>query len=282
MLDGALGTRLEERGLARGPLWSARALLVAPAAVREAHAAETAAGAEILTANTFRTHERTVARASIPESADSLTRIAVALAREVAAVAGRAVAVFGSLSPLEDCYRPDLVPDDEDLAREHGAQARAILEAGADGILVETHNSIRELVAATRAARATGLPVVASMVTDGNGRLLSGEPIGDAARALEPLAPDALAINCVPWKLLAGDLRVLAAAAPGRRLGAWGNLGRPGRHGYEEAASPEQYAERAAEWAAIGARLIGGCCGTTPAHTAAVRDTLMPGAPRPA
>lgn len=248
--------------------------MIAPAAIREAHAEEAGAGADILTANTFRTHARTIARAALPESAKALTHLAVSLAREAAASADRPVAVFGSLSPLEDCYRPDLVPDDASLEREHSSQARALAEAGADGILVETHNTVRELVAACRAAKETGLPLVASMVTDGNGTLLSGEPISHAVAALEPLAPDALGINCVPWGLLGRDLTALAAAAPARPLGAWGNLGRPRAGGYDAAATPERYAEAAAGWIRLGARIVGGCCGTTPAHTAALRDLL--------
>jgi S-methylmethionine-dependent homocysteine/selenocysteine methylase len=93
----------------------------------------------------------------------------VQLAHQAAALPGRDIFVAGSLSPLEDCYRPDLVPDDAALAREHGAQARFLAEAGVDLILAETHNTIREAVAAVRAAKATGVPVFVSLVTDGKG-----------------------------------------------------------------------------------------------------------------
>ena len=200
--------------------------MIAPAAIREAHAEEAGAGADILTANTFRTHARTIARAALPESAKALTHLAVSLAREAAASADRPVAVFGSLSPLEDCYRPDLVPDDASLEREHSSQARALAEAGADGILVETHNTVRELVAACRAAKETGLPLVASMVTDGNGTLLSGEPISHAVAALEPLAPDALGINCVPVFWLATEDHDLEEINQVRLIGQDGKLER--------------------------------------------------------
>ena len=283
LLDSAMGTDLERRGIdCRLPLWSAHALLEAPEQVLAVHRENVAAGAEVLTANTFRTHRRTLAKEGLGERASDLTRQAVWLARQAASeIAGSPDRVFvlGSLSPLEDCYRPELVPSDTELAAEHGEQARLLLAAGVDGILVETQNTIRELVAAVRAAKDTGLPVIASMITDGKGRLLSGEPIGDAVADLRPLAPDAFSINCVPARTLGNDLERLAAAASGFPLGAYGNLGPPadpeGRQ-FSEEIDPVAFAGLAAEWISIGARLVGGCCGTTAAHTAAIAALFKP------
>ena len=275
LLDAALGTELERRGAAGPPpLWSAEALLRDPDAVSALHEAEAAAGAEILTANTFRTHRRTLAKAGRERDAPFWTQRAISLAREAARGAGRPVFVAGSLSPLEDCYRPELVPDDAALRAEHGAQADELARAGADAILVETHNTVRELVAAARAAKATGLPVIASIVTDGAGRLLSGEPIAAAVEALSKISPDALAINCVPARALGHDLRALAEAAGGAPLGAYGNVGQPGPRGSVDQVTPEEYAALARGWLRAGARLIGGCCGTTAVHTAALRSML--------
>ncbi|MFY9552169.1 MAG: homocysteine S-methyltransferase family protein, partial [Thermoanaerobaculia bacterium] len=207
LLDAAMGTELQRRDLDTSlPLWSAAALLRDPELVWTIHTDEVAAGAQILTANTFRTHARSLGKAGLSERSSDLTVLAVRLARQAAAAPGREIFVAGSLSPLEDCYRPDLVPEDAVLAREHGAQARFLAEAGVDLILAETHNTIREAVAALRAAKETGVPVVVSLVCDGEGRLLSGEPVAEAARALLPLEPDALGVNCVPAPRLEGDL----------------------------------------------------------------------------
>ena len=270
-----MGTELQRRGAdTRLPLWSARSLVEEPELVREIHREEVEAGADVLTANTFRTHRRTLEKGGLGERSRELTALAVRLAREAGEEGCREVFVAGSLSPLEDCYRPDLVPDDAALDREHREQTESLAAVGADLILLETHNTVRELVAAARAAKATGLPFVASMVTDGAGRLLSGERIEDAVRALEPLDPDAISINCVPAGKLSGDLARLAAAAPGIPLAAYGNLGLPaGDHGwaFSEELSPSEYAGLARDWLARGARMVGGCCGTTPAHTAALR-----------
>jgi S-methylmethionine-dependent homocysteine/selenocysteine methylase len=285
LLDAAMGTELARRGAdTRPPLWSARALRTAPDLVRTIHAENVAAGADVLTANTFRLHARNVEREpggffleNKKEGAlgDPVV-LALSLAREAAAASDRAIFVAGSLAPLEDCYRPDLVPDDPTLVREHRVMAEALAEAGCDLILVETMNAIRELLAATRAGLATGLQVVASMVTDGAGRLLSGELVEEAARALLSLAPnpDAIGVNCVPARVIGGDLARLRAAAPGVPLSVYANTGRA----LDEAAglftdpvAPDAYARLAAGWlAAGGVALLGSCCGTTAAHTAAL------------
>ena len=158
--------------------------------------------------------------------------------------------------------------------------AAALAGAGADLILAETMNAVRELVAAARAALATGLPVVTSMVTDGAGRLLSGEPVEEAVRALLSLSPgpDAIGVNCVPARVIGGDLARLHAAAPGVPLSVYANTGRA----LDEAAgrfthpiAPEAYVRLAASWlAGGGVALLGSCCGTTAAHTAALRSLV--------
>jgi S-methylmethionine-dependent homocysteine/selenocysteine methylase len=278
-----MGTELQRRGAdTRLPLWSARALVDAVDVVREIHREEAEAGAEVLTADTFRTHGRTLSKGGLGERSAELSARAVRLAREAAGSLGRSVFVAGSIAPLEDCYRPDLVPEDAALGREHREQTESLAAAGADLLLLETHNTIRELLAAARAAKATGLPFVASMVTDGHGRLLSGEKIDDAVRALAPLEPNAIGINCVPARKLAGDLGKLAAAAPGVPLAAYGNLGLPADDrgwAFTEELSPEEYAALATGWLDLGIRLVGGCCGTTPAHTAAVRYAIHMASP---
>lgn len=273
VLDGALGTELERRGVPTPePLWSARALLDQPDVVRAIHAEYVRAGAEVITAGAFRTNIRAVERAGLAGRAEALTHQAVALAREAREGANRPVWVAGSMSPVEDCYSPWLVPDDDALAREHRLLAGWLAEAGADLILVETMNTVREAAAATRAAVATGLPVLVSFVCGADGRLLSDEALADAVVAVAPLGPDALLVNCIPAPQVADALRELAAHSP-LPVGAYGNLGppvAPDRWTLEDEVTPDRYAALARDWAALGARIVGGCCGTTPAHIAAL------------
>jgi S-methylmethionine-dependent homocysteine/selenocysteine methylase len=277
-LDGAMGTELERRGVATGlPLWSARALVERPDVVAEIHRDYVKAGADLLTANTFRTQRRTLSREGRGPLAAELTRRAVALAREAAHTAARPVAVLGSAAPLEDCYRPDLVPDAASLAREHAEHAEHLAEAGVDAILVETMNTAREAEAAARAARATGLPFVASFVCGEGARLLSGEPLRAGLEAVAAHGPRAVGVNCLPPSLVAACFAELARA--GIPFCVYANLGRPDPvRGFapSEDCSPAAFAELARGWAEAGAALVGGCCGTRPPHMAALAAVLAP------
>jgi S-methylmethionine-dependent homocysteine/selenocysteine methylase len=276
LLDGPTGTELHRRGVDTSlPLWSARAIEEAPDILESIHRDYVEAGAEVLTACTFRTHERSLAAGGRAGLAAEWTRRAVEIAR--LAAAGRPAFVAGSLAPLEDCYSPELCPDDVDLEREHAAMARHLADAGVDLVLAETHNTVRESEAAACAAAATGLPFLVSFVCDADGRLLSGESVTDAARAVLPHRPAALLVNCAPTPDLERPLRELAEAAGNVPVGAYGNVGRAHPvHGWEstDAEDPDAYARYAGRWLDLGARLVGACCGTTPEHVRRLRRLL--------
>jgi S-methylmethionine-dependent homocysteine/selenocysteine methylase len=278
LLDGATGTELERRGAVTSlPLWSAPALRNRPELVEEIHADYAAAGVDALTANTFRTQRRTLSRGGWGDQARALTQRAVALARRAAARAasGRRIFVLGSAPTLEDCYRPDLVPDDAALALEHREHAEHLVAAGVDAILVETMNTIREAASATRAARAAGAAVLVSFVCWEGPTLLSGEPLGAALAAVAEYEPLALLVNCLPPSNVEPCLEVLAASR--RTFGVYANLGAPDDvtgFSRSEDCAPGAYAAHAARWLEAGARLVGGCCGTTPAHLRAVAQRL--------
>jgi S-methylmethionine-dependent homocysteine/selenocysteine methylase len=158
LLDGAIGTLLAERGVDTGlPLWSAGALLAAPAAVRRIHMEYLLAGADILTTDTFRTTGRTFVAAGLPDDSAEFTAQAVALALEARAQTGRTEALIaGSMGPLEDCYRPDLVPPEDNIRREQREHADRLVKAGADFLFLETMGTIGEACIAAACACATG------------------------------------------------------------------------------------------------------------------------------
>lgn len=280
VLDGATGSELDRRGANTTlPLWSARALVEAPDVLLAVHTDYVRAGAEIITANTFRTHRRSLAKGGLGAQAGALTHTAVTIARRSGA---RFVA--GSLAPLEDCYSPELVPPQAEVEAEHAELAGHLAAAGVDLILVETMNTIREAAAATRAARATGLPVLTSFVCTSDGRLFSGETVTEAVRAIAPLGGIGLLINCTPTPTILEPFRELRAALAKQTshhppiLGLYANIGHTDTvKGWETTAevTPLEYARLAANWLKLGANLIGGCCGTTPGHIAAVR-LVMP------
>jgi S-methylmethionine-dependent homocysteine/selenocysteine methylase len=277
VLDGAMGTELTRRGIDTTlPLWSASAMLHAPDTVRAIHADYVAAGAQVLTCNTFRTNTRALAKAELAEQAEVLTRRAVQLARE-AAVPG--VHVAGSLAPVEDCYEPALVPHQDALVHEHAELARHLAGAGVDLILVETMNTVREAVAACSAVSAVKVPLWVSFTLAPDNTLLSGETLMQAVAAVLPYAPRAILLNCIPVAQTEAALAVLADALAGMsdttrpRIGAYGNVGHVDPvvgWTLTDAVSPIAYAKAAMSWRERGASIIGGCCGTTPAHIAAI------------
>jgi methionine synthase I (cobalamin-dependent) len=177
------------------------------------------------------------------------------------------------MGPLEDCYRPELVPNAVDLEREHGEMARSLAAAGVDLIMVETVNTAREAIAAARAAIATRLPVLVSLVCDARGRMLSGEDPGRVASSLADTGVDGVLINCAPAPDLLRSLRRVAEAID-LPTGGYGNVGHADEEGgwvNTDSVDPKAYSRHAATWLDAGARVIGGCCGTTPAHTQAMR-----------
>jgi S-methylmethionine-dependent homocysteine/selenocysteine methylase len=276
LLDGAMGTELERRGVATPlPLWSAPALFERPELVEAIHADYVAAGVEILTANTFRTQRRTLARGGWGDRAEAATRRAVELARSAAARAASAVFVVGSAPPLEDCYRCDLVPDDASLAREHAEHAEHLARAGVDAVLIETMNTLREAQAALRAARDVGLPAWVGFVCWDGASLLSGEPLSGAARRVADEGARAVLVNCLPPANVATCLPALAHS--GVPFGAYANLGVPdpvSGFARQDEAGPEAFAAHVAVWCEAGARIVGGCCGTTPEHLHAIARRL--------
>ena len=274
VLDGATGTELERRGVrAALPLWSSWGLLEAPDVVRAIHADYLRAGVDLLTAATFRTHARSLAGAGLEARAEELCRLAVRLAREAAEQTRRAALVLGSAAPLEDCYHPERVPEGAALAREHAQHARNLVRAGADAILVETINTLREGVAAARAGREAGAEVLVSFVCDGAARLLSGEPLAEAIDAVSAFAPLLVGVNCLEPSAAAACVPVLKSA--GAPFLVYTNVGP------REDSDPEAFARYAQRWVEEGAACVGGCCGTGPADLRAVRAKLS-GVPLPA
>ncbi|MBL9167396.1 MAG: homocysteine S-methyltransferase family protein [Verrucomicrobiales bacterium] len=274
LLDGATGTELNRRGVDTDlPMWSANALTTDAGVdvLRQIHLDYLNAGADILTANTFRTHRRALIGQG--HAARELTRRAVATAQEAVVQSGLPAQVAGSVAPLEDCYRPDLVPPDDECCAEHSERIRDLVDAGVDLLLIETMNSIREAVIAAQVATMTGRPTFVSFVCDRDGRILSGESLAAAAGLLLPLGVKALGVNCGAAHTLAKPLAELrAACGPDFPLIAYGNIGYADEaQGWinTDAVNPDSYWQCAQTWPA---QIVGGCCGTTPEHIRQLRE----------
>ncbi len=280
ILDGATGTELNRRGVDTGlPLWSANALMNDRDAkiLQQIHEDYLRAGADIITTNTFRTHRRALAPSGNADRALELTRRAVDIAR--AAIANvpsdKPRFVAGSISTLEDCYRPDLVPADDELRAEHSERVHHLVECGVDLILIETINTIREAVIIAKLATITGTPVIVSFVCDRDGKLLSGETLTDAAAQLLPLGICGIGVNCGPTPNLAKPLVELqAACGKDFPLIAYGNIGYADDEvGWinTDSENPKAYCEHASHWPV---KIVGGCCGTSPEHITELKSAM--------
>ena len=253
LMDGPMGTELGRRGCELPDrTWSAWANRHDPDSVRAVHADYALAGAQVHTANTFRTKRR-----SFPDDWQILTRRAVELARQALPSGSR---LAGSIAPLEDCYRPDLSPPDS--RGEHREMARELAAAGVDLLLCETFPHAPEALVAVEESLATGLPCWVAFTAGPDGDLMSPVEMGRAAAEAARLGAAAVLVNCTSAELSLPYVKELLET--GMPVGAYANVG----ENWE--APVESYVDCAREWVAAGASIVGSCCGTGPDHVAAL------------
>ena len=275
VLDGATGTELERLGVAPDPpLWSSRAIFEAPELVAQVHAEHADAGADIVITNTFRCGPRALSRAGIEDKGGELVSEAVQLARRTNCIVGVSVA------PAEDCYQPDAVPGPDELEHEHQQLADWIAAASPDLVWIETMNTAREAEAAARAASQRGLPFAVNFVLSEQNTLLSGEPLSAGFDAVCGTGdgPICIGINCIPPKGATRALpRLLELAADRIPVSVYAHVGNPKPvpgWSFAQVMKSDEYAEAAGRWVSMGARVVGGCCGTTAEYIRAIRATL--------
>lgn len=290
LLDGGMGRELRFRGVETPPtIWSAHALLAAPEVVRQIHLDYIWAGADIITTNTHGIIRRDLARIGIEDRFAELNAIACSLASEARAAVDRPVLIAGSLPPLHGSYRPDLVRPFEQIEPLYREQAE-LLAPQVDFLLCETMSSAAEGRAAARAACQTGLPVWVSWTLhqDRAGRLRSGETVGEAVAAVSDLSVAGLLLNCsLPERITKALPDLLATGA--RYVGGYANTfaqipedwelgGDKDSDGWltlRQDLDPESYAHHVADWLEAGATVVGGCCGTRPAHISHIYESLI-------
>ena len=281
LLDGATGTELQRRGVPmHGVAWSAAANFTHPGVVRAVHEDYVRAGADVIVANSFAAERPVLVKAGLGDRFRECNLEAMRLAREArdAAAGGRPVAVAGSISIWDP-------PRGASAARAAVAEQAAILaEGGADLLALEMMIATDEASAALEGARRAGLPVWLGLSVrlekDGQVRLLrEGEPLEAALASLVPLRPDAILIMHSLPEATGPALRILRAAWDGP-AGAYAHMGEFKMPDWKWTGvrPPAEYAEEAAGWAALGARILGGCCGLGPEYVEALGRRLR-GAP---
>lgn len=280
VFNGAMGTEISARGIKTTlPLWSAGVLLENPEVVKQIHLDYINAGAEIIVTNTFRTQKRTFKKAGIEDKARAATILAAQLANQAVKEGGKEdVLVAGSVTTLEDCYRPDLIPSGDELETEHLDHAQNLKDGGVDYLLIETVNTIKETLAAIGAAKKVGLPFAVTFVGDDKGNLLSGEKIEDAVKAVEEHNPLYIGLNCMTIDAIAKSVPIiLKAATVPVSLAAQGDGVPDDIEGWRfEGKNPEdQYLNQTRKWTNDGIQIIGGCCGTNPNYIKRIKTEVI-------
>ena len=279
LLDGGMGTLLQDAGLedgAPGEFWN----LENPDAVRAAHAAYANAGARLLTSNTFGGTQPRLQMHGLGDRVFEVNRTAAQIARSVADECGLLVA--GDLGPTGELLAPLGTLTREQAQELFTEQLIGLVEGGIDLVLVETLSDVGEAEAALAAARkiAPGLPVAVTMSFDSNMRTIMGVRPAEAATQLAAAGADAVGANCGRGP---EEMEIIAAEMVDARIGdlllvAQSNAGLPqviGDH-FEYDATADDLAAHASRLGELGIDLIGGCCGSTPAHIAAMNAILAP------
>ncbi|MFH5776213.1 betaine--homocysteine S-methyltransferase [Paracoccus sp. NGMCC 1.201697] len=279
LADGATGTNLYNMGLAPGDapdLWCE----TQPDRVRDLHRQMIAAGADLILTNSFGANASRLRLAGASDRVVSLNIAAARLAREAVAEGGRPVIVAGSIGPTGEIMAPVGRLTEAEAARLFTEQAQALKEGGVDILWIETVSAVEEMRAAARAAQAVGLPWCGMMSFEPGGRSMMGVSPPQLATLVErlPHPPVAYGANCGtgPAELLLA-ISGFSATGSERPLIAKPNAGVPRYQdgGLIYDGTPEVMAEFAVLARDLGVRIIGGCCGTTPAHLAAMHDALV-------
>ncbi|HEY8055805.1 MAG TPA: bifunctional homocysteine S-methyltransferase/methylenetetrahydrofolate reductase [Terriglobales bacterium] len=268
--DGAMGTMLYAHGVFINRSYD-ELNLSQPAVVREIHRAYAQAGAEIIETNTFGANAVILEKYGLRDQVDAINRAGVALARECAGDSW----VAGAMGPLGVYVEPLGKLSLSEARAAFRQQAAALAEAGADLLMLETFGQVAELGEAIQGARqACALPIAAQITIDDEGRALDGTPAREAARRMHEWGAEVIGINCSGGPV--GMLEALEqmAQATDRPLIAQPNAGKPrnvdGRNLYM--VSPEYLADYARQFIGAGAKIVGGCCGTTPEHIKWIRN----------
>ncbi|MTI07575.1 homocysteine S-methyltransferase family protein [Roseibium denhamense] len=277
ILDGGMGQELVRRsGRVPSGLWSCELMMERPDLVRAVHDDFLAAGADIVSVNSYTLHRDRLNPAGLGDEFEAVHKLACDLACEARDAFG-AGTVAGCIGPLGWSYSHDGAPPEDESV----ALYREICDLQRDRVdmfLIETMASISQARASLTAALPFGKPVwIGLTVDDFNGtHLRSGEPLSEALQEIETLAPDAVLLNCSTPEAIGDGLAVMRTSH--LRTGAYANGFTAIRPEFMEKGSsvsklsartdfsPDAYANHAARWVGYGATILGGCCEVGPSH----------------
>jgi methionine synthase I (cobalamin-dependent)/5,10-methylenetetrahydrofolate reductase len=283
LFDGAMGTMLYQKGIFINQCYDELSVR-SPELVREIHRQYVKAGAEVLETNSFGANRIKLVQYGLQAQCGDINRAAAAIAREVADSATHPVLVAGAAGPLGvrlEPYGPTSETEARAVFRE---QLAALAEGGADLFILETFSDLHEIKEAIRAARDVNpsMPIVAQMTIGADHRTTYGATAEDVARTLDEWGADIIGLNCSVGPQIILECIERMAPVTRRKLSAQPNAGMPrdvgGRSMYM--ASAEYMASYARHLIHAGAKVLGGCCGTTPEHIKAICEGIRPLNPR--
>ena len=271
--DGAMGTMLYSKGISLNRCYDELNAAM-PQLVKEVHLAYVKAGAEVLETNTFGANKFRLQKFGLGEKVREFNLAGARLAREVA---GDDLYVAGAVGPLGIRLEPLGLTSREEARAAFREQIAALVEGGVDLIIVETMMDLNEAHQALLAAREVGqFPVIVQMTVQDDGSTPTGTLPEDFARALDEWGADLIGVNCSVGPAAVQETLERIAAVTEKKLSAQPNAGMPrtveGRNLY--LCSPEYMASYARRFIQAGARLVGGCCGTTPEHIKAIKTAV--------
>lgn len=280
LADGAMGSQIYARGISYERCYD-ELNLTEPALIQRIHRDYIRAGAELIETNTFGANRYKLAPFGLEDRVRDINFRAVKLAREAREECGEPVFLAGAIGPLGQPLAPVGTVTAADAHAAFREQSEALLEAGADLIVLETFGDLDELQEAIKAVQAIcDLPIVAQVSLTDDGHMLAGQTPAEVARLLASHRVDVIGVNCGVGPQSTLDAVGQMALPLFAHLSAMPNAGAPSRleGRYLYFSTPEYFAEYARHFAGAGVRLIGGCCGTTPAHITAMRQALAEGA----
>jgi 5-methyltetrahydrofolate--homocysteine methyltransferase len=274
--DGATGTMLLAAGLPAGTP-PERWVLENPDPIRNLQRAYVEAGSDLIIACTFGANRARLKHAGLTDQLIEVNQRAVQIAREAA---GDRAYIAADIGPLGEFLAPIGKVTYEQALEIFAEQAAVLAEISVDVLYIETMSDLNEMKAAVAGAQqaAPDTPIFATLSFDHHGRTNMGVKPEQAAEALQALGVAAFGANCgATLEMTEGAVAEMHAAAPQAALIAKPNAGRPHMVGHETVydATPEDMAEYARKFVALGARVVGGCCGSTPEHVAAIAEAVI-------
>src|SRR5438445_8343787 len=277
LFDGGMGTQLYAQGVPYERCFDELNLLQADL-VQAVHRAYIAAGAEVIETNTFAANRVRLAAYGLEHRVRDINFRGVKIAREAREVSGEPVFLAGSVSSIGQPLAPVGTITPEEARAIFVEQIEALLEAGVDLLVLETFSSPIELREAVLAARSVSadLPISAQVSVHEEGKTLAGATPAEIVALLDALRVDALGVNCGVGPQTALDAIQQMRPLTRTPLSAMPNAGHPTTQGGRQiyVSTPEYFADYARRFAEAGVSIIGGCCGTTPEHIAAMRAAL--------